>query len=227
MRLVPPHKLVVIPNAIELETPPASPIDLRAELGVDRETAVVGTVGRLVPQKAPELFVRACGLLARRMPKTCFVLVGYGPLAPLVETEIKAAGIGDRFLLLQNSHDGPSLMEQFDVFALPSRYEAGATFAAMEAMRARTPVVVTDVVGNRDTVEDGTTGFVVPPGDAESLANAVHRLLADEALRQRMTEAAAQRFRARFDVRLAGENLGELYNSVVHGRRPRFLHTRS
>jgi glycosyltransferase involved in cell wall biosynthesis len=146
------------------------------------------------------------------------VLVGEGPLADDVIAEIAGAGLEDRMLLLRDRPDGERLMSQFDVFALSSRYEAGATFVAMEAMRVGTPVVVTDVVGNRDTVENGTAGIVVPPDDGEALADGIVRLLKDPVLRQHMGQAGRARVVARFDVRQAGATLGALYRALATER---------
>jgi glycosyltransferase involved in cell wall biosynthesis len=215
LRLVPRERVVVIPNAVELENPAPSTIDLRTELGVDLDAPVIGTVARLAPQKAPEVFVRACSRVAAVFPDARFVMVGDGPLLQEVRSEVAASGLDDRLLLLRDRPDGDALMSQFDVFALSSRYEAGAPYAAMEAMRAGTPVVVTDVVGCRDTVEPGRSGYVVPPDDPAALADAVTHLLADARARRRMVDAARARLEARFDVRRFGTALTHLYRSLA------------
>ncbi|MBA2326093.1 MAG: glycosyltransferase, partial [Actinobacteria bacterium] len=221
LRIVPSERIVIVPNAIELESPPPASVDLRAELGIDTETPLVGSVGRLVRQKAPEVFVRACARVAASVPQARFVLVGGGPLEGLVTSEIASAGLDDRFLLLRGFDEGERIMGQFDVFALPSRYEAGAAFAPMEAMRAGTPVVVTDVVGSRDAVEHGRSGFVVPPDDSAALADAVTRLLVDPALRRAFSDAGRRRVEERFDIRMAAVGIAEVYGSLARGEAER------
>jgi len=221
LRIAPPVRIVIVPNAIELESPPPASVDLRAELGIDTETPLVGSVGRLVRQKAPEVFVRACARVAASVPQARFVLVGGGPLEGLVTSEIASAGLDDRFLLLRGFDEGERIMGQFDVFALPSRYEAGAAFAPMEAMRAGTPVVVTDVVGSRDAVEHGRSGFVVPPDDSAALADAVTRLLVDPALRRAFSDAGRRRVAERFDIRMAAVGIAEVYGSLARGEAER------
>jgi glycosyltransferase involved in cell wall biosynthesis len=215
LRLVPPSRMVVVPNAIEMDDAPPAPFDVREKLGVAPDTPVVGTVARLAAQKAPEIFVRACGLVAARQPETHFVLVGDGPLLDVVEREIRQAGISNRFLLLRDCYEGPSLMKQFDVFALTSRYEAGAAFAPMEAMRAGAPIVVTDVVGNRDAVDDGVSGFIVPPEDHRAVAESVCRLLEDEGLRIMMADAARRRLAERYDVEVVARQLLDVYRRIA------------
>jgi glycosyltransferase involved in cell wall biosynthesis len=215
LRLVSRDRIVVIPNAVEIEPPPAANVDLRSRLGVDAGTPLVGTVARLVPQKAPEVFVRACRLVADAMPEVRFVLAGDGPLAEPVTAEVAAAGLSDRLLLLRDCPDGETLMSQFDIFVLSSRYEAGATYVVMEAMRVGTPVIVTDVVGNCDAVEPGRSGLVVPPEDPQALADAINLLLRDPALRRRMGDAGRARLVERFDVRVAAAALTDLYRSLA------------
>lgn len=208
----------MIPSAVQLDLPPPSAINVPKELGVGQDTLVVGSVARLVPQKAPEMFVRARGVIAERWPEACFVLVGGGPLTEMVERERSSVAIADRLLLLQNCHAEPSLMGQFDVFMLSSRYEAGAPFAPMEAMRTGTPVVLTDVVGSNDAVDHGLTGLVVPPEDSRALADAAVTLLSDATLREQMAESARRRLAERFDVNRVAGQLQQVYCRAARSR---------
>jgi glycosyltransferase involved in cell wall biosynthesis len=212
-RLVPPERIVVIPNGVDLEHPGPGGIDVRVELGVGPTVPVVGTVSRLVPQKAPEIFVRACALIGDTVPDARFVLVGDGPLLEHVRSEVASARLDDRLVVLRGRSDAPALVTQFDVFMLSSRYEGGP-YILLDAMRAGVPVVVTDVVGNRDAVEDGRSGFVVAPEDPEALAGAVTRLLLDAGLRRRVGDAGRARVAARFELRCVSSALTDLYWSL-------------
>lgn len=214
LRLVSSDRIVVIPNGIDLGEPGPPVIDLREQLGAESTTLLVGSVARLAPQKAPEVFVRACSRVAASLPDARFVLVGDGRLLELVSAELAATDLGDRFLLLRDCTDAETLMSQFDVFALSSRYE-GAPYTVMEAMRAGTPVVVTDVVGNRDAVENGCSGLIVPPEDPDALAEAVASLLVDPALRKEIGEAGRERVTLCFDVRAGGAALTDVYRSLA------------
>jgi glycosyltransferase involved in cell wall biosynthesis len=218
LRLVPPDRMFVIPNGLDLSLPDGATVDVRARLGVDPSTLVVGMVGRLAPQKAPEVFVRACAKVASDLTDTRFVLVGDGPLADDVMAEIDATGRADHFLLLRDRPDAETLMGQFDVFALSSRYEAGAAYAVMEAMRAAVPVVVTDGVGNRDAIVDGRSGLVVPRDDPDRLAQAILRLLSSPDLRRRVGRAGRDRVAARFDLREVARSITRLYRSLAAGK---------
>jgi glycosyltransferase involved in cell wall biosynthesis len=215
-RIVPRERVAVIPNGIEL-TPPGPPtIDLRAHLQLRDDTPLVGSVGRLATQKAPEVFVRACARIASASPDAKFVLIGDGPLRDLVSSEVEAARLNGRFAHLPGLHGAATVMGQLDAFVLASRYEGGP-YAPLEAMRAGTPVVLTDVVGNRDTVVDGESGLVVPPDDPDALAAAITRLLGDRSLRDRLAAAGRERVASRFDVRLMADRLALLYRSLLTG----------
>jgi glycosyltransferase involved in cell wall biosynthesis len=215
LRLARPERVTVIPNGIEVEQSDPASLDLRAELGLDPSTPLVGTVGRLSPQKAPEVFVRACAMVNRELPEARFVLIGDGPLAPVIDREVATAGLGGRFCHLRGLLGATTVMSQFDVFALASRYEGGP-YAPLEAMRAGTPVVLTNVVGNRDTVEDGRSGILVPPDDPGALAAAMLRVLSDEHLRKKLAEAGQARISTRFDVRMMAGRLTALYQSFAN-----------
>ncbi len=217
--LVPEERVVTIANGIDLSgsAGPAgggAVVDIRGRLGLAGGTPLVATVARVVPQKAPEQFVRACAAVARRRPDVHFLLIGLGPLQGRVDEEVAAGGLGDRFHQIPHLPDAAWVMDQFDVFALLSWYEGGP-FTALEAMRAGVPVVLSDVVGNCDTVAHGVSGFLVPFGDAEAAAGAIVSLLEDSPLRTAMVAAAAARLRSDFDVRAMGARHAALYASVA------------
>jgi glycosyltransferase involved in cell wall biosynthesis len=214
LRIAEPDRIVVVPNGIELDDPGPPTADLRKELGAHPDAPVVGTVTRLAPQKAPEVFVRACALVAADVPDARFVLVGDGPLAATVDAEIERSGLGDRLLHLRGLHGAATVMAQLDVFALASRYEGGP-YTPLEAMRAGTPVVLTDVIGTRDTVEDGRSGLLVPPDDPADLARGVIRVLRDPKLARTLAEGGRERVAARFDVRAMTDQILRVYESVT------------
>jgi glycosyltransferase involved in cell wall biosynthesis len=218
LKLVPASRVTVIANGIRLASPPAAPIDVRAQIGLPAGTPLVATIARLAAQKAPEEFVRACAAVARRRPAVHFLLVGLGPLQRRVDREVAAAGLGGRFHQIPHLADAAAHMGQFDVVVLLSRYEGGP-YAPLEAMRAGVPVVLSDVVGNRDTVVDGVTGLLTPFGDADAAATAIVRLLDEKALRAGIVAAATTRLRQEFDIALMGERLASLYAGVAGSKR--------
>jgi glycosyltransferase involved in cell wall biosynthesis len=214
LRLVPRPRIAVIPNGVEPEAPSEGAADLRALLGIPPSAVLVGSVARLVPQKAPEVFVRACAAIGRRLPAVHFLLVGAGPLQRLVDDEVGRAALEDRWHQIPVLPDAGAVLGQLDVFVLLSRFE-GCPYTPLEAMRAATPVVVSRVVGNRDIVEDGASGLVVPVDDAAAAAEAVVRILTDRALATALAAGGRQRVASRFDVRSMGLTLRDLYRQVA------------
>ena len=202
-----PHdQLTVLGNGVDLErfdpdrVPPSARGRLRAELGIDDETVVIGVVGRLVWEKGyREIFEAA----ARLRGEPCvFVVVGpedHAKTEAVDQASIDAAEAdGVRFLGART--DMADLYSMFDVYALAS-YREGFPRSAMEAAAMGLPVVATDVRGCRQVVIDGETGALVPVGDAGRLASALLRLVADRDVRIRQGVAARIRALEAFDDR--------------------------
>jgi glycosyltransferase involved in cell wall biosynthesis len=210
-KLVSPDRLVTIPNGIDTAVP--EPADLHALLGVPAGTRLVGTIGRLAPQKAPEVFVGAAAEIGRAAPDVHFVLIGDGPLAPEVTAAVAAAGLGDRFHRVPFLEQASRYLPSLEVFTLTSRFEGGP-YAPLEAMRASRPVVLTDVTGSRDTVDDGRTGFLVPPEAPSATAAAVIALLANPERAAAIGAAGRAALEARFDVRTMAAANAALYEQL-------------
>lgn len=214
LKLVPPDHVVVIPNGIDLDPPPPDGRDLRQLVGAPPDAPLIGTLARLVPQKAPIWFVQACAEVARRRPDAHFVLIGSGPLQREVDREVARADLGPAFHQVPFLPGAGAVLGQLDVVLLLSRFEGGP-YLPLEAMRAGVPVVVSDVVGNRDVVEDGVTGFAVQPGDGWSASDRAIRLLEDDEARQEIVDAARRRLIERYDVREMGRLTSDLYRQLA------------
>lgn len=216
LRLVPADRIELIPNGITVEPPARSSRDLRGILDLRSDVPLVGFVGRLGPQKAPEVFVEACRRTAEHLPDVHFVLVGDGPLRQMVRRRVEESKIGHRLHLMAHVPAMEELMGQLDVAVLTSRYE-GLPYVLIEAMRAGVPIVATDVIGNRDAVEHGVTGLLARPDDPDSISDAVRRLLTSPSTAAQFGRAGQARVRQYFDVRRMAQMLGELYQrSAAH-----------
>jgi glycosyltransferase involved in cell wall biosynthesis len=196
----------VIPLGIDLDL-------YRSEGRVRRAKGpVVGSVGRLAPQKDHATLLEAAALL----PEVELVLVGDGPERPALERRAEELGLRGRVAFLGRRSDVPVLLPSFDVYVQSSRYE-GLCLAVLEAQAAGVPVVATPVGGIRDTVVDGETGLLVPVGDPAAVAAAIRRLLDDRPLASELA-AAAQESVSAFSLDLMVERTLELYG--YRGRRP-------
>jgi glycosyltransferase involved in cell wall biosynthesis len=179
----------------------------RLALGLPADAAVVGAVGRLTRQKAPEDFLAAMALLDR--PGAVGVWVGGGELAGRVG-RIAAGLTGTRVLLPGERSDVLDLLPAFDVFALPSLYE-GLPTAIVEAMVCGVPVVATAVNAVPDVVIPGETGLLVPARRPELLAAAVRHLLDSPQTAIALADAARARIGGRYSQLALREALTRAY----------------
>lgn len=168
--------------------------------GVPGRILFAGTISE---RKDPLTLLAALGMVREELPEAHLHLAGRAidPVYPRrVEQFVRERGLEPhaRFLGLL---DVPAMLREYDecaVLVLPSRQET-APVVILEAMAAGKPVVATDVGGVRDLVEEGASGFIVPAGDARTMAERITQLLRDEGLRRRMGERgraiAWERFR--------------------------------
>lgn len=186
-RIAAPEQVRTIENGID-PAQLSGPSALRREsIGVPPDSFVVGTIGRLSPQKDPLVFVRAAGQLAPRVPEAYFVVVGDGPLEARVRRSAAELGVAERFRFLGWRTDALDCLKLFDVFALTSRYE-GMPFVLLEAAGTKRPIVSTAAPGVKSLITHGNNGLLAPVGDAERLAGHMYSLYRDPVLRARLAE---------------------------------------
>jgi glycosyltransferase involved in cell wall biosynthesis len=180
----------------------------RSSLGLPPDAVVVGAVGRLSYQKAPEDFVAALEALDRR--DVIGVWVGDGELGERVRCAGVRAAPRARIIFVGDRADVPELLPAFDVFALPSRYE-GLPVAIVEAMASGVPVVATAVNAVSDVVVPGETGLLVPPERPDLLAQAIGFLLDNSAIAAQMAARALVHLAGRHTDRTLADVLTEAY----------------
>jgi glycosyltransferase involved in cell wall biosynthesis len=188
-----PGKLSVIENGIDLArfTPaPDARAAARAALGLPENAWVVGSVGRLAPEKDYPLFVRAAAPLLG--PDARLLIVGGGSEAEAIRAEANRAGVGAFVTLPGPRDDVPSALAAMDAFALSSKLE-GLPLSVLEAMAVKLPVVVPAIGGLPTLIRDGETGLLFPAGDATALGRHLGGLRADPA-RARTIAAAGQAY---------------------------------
>jgi glycosyltransferase involved in cell wall biosynthesis len=183
----------------------------RAALGLPADATVVGTVGRLTYQKAPEHFLAALQALDR--PGVTGVWIGDGELAGQIAAQARTIP-SIRVLLAGQRLNIPELLPAFDVFMLCSRYE-GLPTAVVEAMVCGIPVVATAVNSVGDVVVPGETGLLVPPGRPALMADAVGFLLDSPDAAARMAAAAQARLGNRFGEPALRQALMAAYSGRV------------
>jgi glycosyltransferase involved in cell wall biosynthesis len=220
LKIAPAERIRTIASAIETDIPQASEgsrLAARKLLGLPEDALVVGTVGRLAPQKAPQDMVAAIEAMDRR--DVYCVWVGDGPLREATRRLIHRRGLEQRFLLLGERRDVGALLPAFDVFALASLYE-GLPCSIAEAMTCGVPVVATAVNAVPEVVVAGRTGLLVPPGAPKLLGKALAYLLDHPAEGARMAQAARVQLGDRFHPAVLGRDLVETYELALNGSTP-------
>ena len=207
----PAAKVEVVHNAVDLDrVAAAAPPGLRGELTGGAERPIVLTPARLEEQKGHSVLLRA----AAAVPDAVFVLAGEGSLREALEAEARELGVADRVRFLGERSDIAELLAACDVFALPTLYE-GSSLAVLEAMAARRPVVSSLIGGTDELIDDGRSGLLVPPGDADALAAALRRLIADGELRASLAARARERVERDFTRAAMAARVSRIYAEAL------------
>lgn len=184
--------------------------EARRLLGVPLGMRVIGTVGRLDFQKAPEDFVNALAGLHRK--DVYGVWIGDGPLRAKTEKLAARRGLVGRMTFLGERTDVADLLPGLDVFAMASRYE-GLPCAIVEAMAAARPVVATAVNAVPNVVISGETGLLVPAGRPELLSRALDYLLENPSVAARLGAAGRAHIGDELSPAALGAVLDETYRT--------------
>jgi glycosyltransferase involved in cell wall biosynthesis len=168
-------------------------------------------VGRLADGKGHDVLLDAAESVCDGGVSVC--IVGDGPLYDSLEGEISKRGLTDNVFLTGYRDDVPRILAASDVLVLPS-FREGTPRVITEAMASGLPVVATDIAGIPEQVADGESGYLIPTGDAEALAERLETLLSDLGLRERMGECGQKRAE-QFSVNMMLGDLDELYQDLL------------
>jgi len=205
----PRPRLVYIPNGATLLGTAATPAP-DAPAG-----PLVVSVGQLERIKGHHVLLQAWRRIQEHTPHSHLLLVGSGPRRGDLQEQARALALERSVTFAGFRAPIAPLIAAADVFVQPSMTE-GMPNAILEAMALARPVVASAVGGIPDLIDDGVTGLLVPPSDAEALATAVTRLLTDRALAARLGEAAA-RAAERFSFERVVTETEALYRSLAPG----------
>lgn len=176
-----------ISNGIELDhfTPCTDRLSNRRPLGLPADAWIIGTVGRLRPQKNHALLVRALAKLLGSVANAWLVIVGDGELEDSLRSLAGELQVLHRVAFLGSRRDIPEILGCFDVFCLPSFFE-GMPISLLEAMASELPVVASDVVGIREFIHDAEAALLFPSNDPDALCDALRTLHRDLGCAQRL-----------------------------------------
>ena len=225
---VPSERVAHIPNGVDAAN--YEPVSLqaarpavRSELGLSPQDQALVSVGSLSAEKGISELLRMVKALATDGLLVHLLLAGDGPLREALEAQATDLRIPDRVHFMGSRSDVECVLAAADLFVLPSRTE-GMPGVLIEAGMAGLPSVAYDVGAVSEVIEDGTTGYVVPPGHTAAFTDRVTALLEGAELRQRMGSAARQRCVQRFDMRVVTDQYATLFRELVEEKRAVEVH---
>lgn len=174
----------------------------------------IGVVCVLRPEKGLDTLIEAFAAVYRTHPVIRLVIVGSGPELPRLQDLAGTRGVSAACHFEPATSNVASWLARMDIFVLPSLNEALSN-ALMEAMACGCAVIASNVGGNPELVEDGTTGLLFEVRDAASLAVQLRRLLDDSALRTRLSRSGSQRMQRDFSIESAAARMGAIYDSFL------------
>ena len=214
-----PEKFVTIYSGMDVEpfrSPSRDRETVRRELGFDPGQIVIGKVARLFPLKGHEYLIQAASAVIAQNPNVRFLLVGDGILREEFETEIARRGLSEHFVFvgLVPPEQVPELIAAMDIVVHTSMWE-GLARVLPQGLIAGKPVVSYDIDGAPEVVIPDETGYLLPRGSIERLADALTELAADPDLRERLGRAGQARFTDRFRHQTMTREIRDVYRSLL------------
>ena len=205
-------KLELIPNGIDIDAVRSAIAVKRSHLGIADDAFVVGMIGRLSAQKAPDVFIRAAEIIHKEIPNSAFIIVGDGEQREEIETFAQQHGL---HLVVTGWTDKPySYLKTFDVAILLSRWE-GFGLAIVEYMAAEKNVVATRADAIPSLIEDGEDGFLVDIDNSEQAADKVLWLHIHPNEAEEMRQKALRKVKDKYDINRVVKQHINMFNELI------------
>ena len=207
-----PQKVITIHNFVDTDivATEEEAEDIRRKLGINKESIVVGFVGRLDWRKGLRTIIDA----AEGLQDVKFLIVGDGNARDGFMDEIKRKGMEKDFILTGLRQDVPALIKAMDIFVFPTEYESFG-IAVIEAMAGGTPVIASNVGPLREIIVNGENGILIPKKDPNALRYAIDKFIRDGALRKRIGEEGRRTVLERFSLKDAIKGIEKVYDGSV------------
>jgi colanic acid/amylovoran biosynthesis glycosyltransferase len=175
-------------------------------------------VGRLATNKGLPILLQSLVSLKSSHPDLVLTVVGDGAERKALEAMTEKLGLKEqvKFVGYRSQAEVREHLQHTDIFVLPS-FAEGVPVVLMEAMAAGVPAIATQIAGIGELIEDGISGFLVPPGDPSSLASRIEQLLADNRLRAQFGTCGRQKVEAEFNLNLECDRLYSVMSSALQG----------
>lgn len=210
-------KITVIFNGIFYDGQDKGESTIRSELGISSDTFVISTLARYHMAKGLDYFVKSIAEYDKIAKVKYKVLIaGEGELFDEIKELIKSLGLEDKILQLGFRRDSENILRDSDIFVNSAKCYEALSFAILEALGNRLPVVATDVGGNGDIINSDTDcGYIVPYGDTLAMAQAIDALSDKGEIYKRFSEGAKKTVSERFNLSLLLEDIYKEYEKAL------------
>lgn len=212
-------KIEVILNGVYPLKPAENKDEIRKRFGIADGEKTVSIVARLEDIKGHDYFIEAAEILLKKGFKAKFVIAGTGSYEQHLKEKVKKLGLEGSILFTGFITDVDKLMNITDIHANASFGTEATSLALLEGMSLGIPAVVSDFGGNPGVIKSGVNGFVVPKKNAKAMADALEKLLSDDALYREMSENSKKVFEETFTAKAMTKNTEDVYKRVVAGKR--------
>ena len=211
---LPRERITIIPNGVNVDRFAADRSATRRELGLNAQDLVIGTIGRLEPEKDQKTLLEVFRLFRKANPRSRLVIVGDGSMAEELRSRANQLAIAEATLFLGYRRDVAALLAAMDVFVLTSIRE-GLPVSVIEAMAAGKPVVVSNIGSVHDLVRDGENGLLAPPGDVTAFSTALERLINDPTFAGSIGQSGRRTVEESYSLPAVIRSYEQLYESAM------------
>jgi glycosyltransferase involved in cell wall biosynthesis len=191
-----------------------SKIEVKRNLGIEGNSPLIGTAGRLVPVKGLDFLLKAAKIMQKKFPRLKVLIIGEGPERKNLESAASKLGIDSQLIFTGEREDVHDLIYAMDLFVLPSLSE-GIPMVLLEALALEVPVVVSAVGGIPEVITHQFTGFLVSPKKEQALANACLHLLENKALANAVALKGKEIVKTKFSAEIMAQKVFRLYEVLV------------
>ena len=217
-------KIRTIINGVDLSEfdPESNGSVIRKEFNIDKDELVIGTVGRIDPEKGYECFLESARIILQDIEKVHFLVVGEASNPSFQKSLYKMSeekGIDKKTTFTGYRRDIPQLLANMDVVVLPSEIDA-CSRVLFESMAMQKPLVATNAGGTPEIVQDGITGLLVKPRDSSEMAKCILKLLHNKSLSEQYGKAGRKRVEEMFTIERNIEETESVYLELLKPNLP-------
>jgi glycosyltransferase involved in cell wall biosynthesis len=213
-------KVAYICNAVDIKQIRGSrrAEELREELELYGDEFLIGTMGRLMPVKGFDSFLKAACLIRRERPNVKFIIAGDGPLRASLQALAREYSLDKDVLFIGHRNDSYDILGLLNLFILPSLSE-GTPMVLLEALALERPVVASRVGGIPEVVEHGISGLLVRPGREDEIAQSCITLMDNYDFARHLGAAGRKRVEEQFSAKVMADKVAQVYRTLVGGRK--------